>query len=457
MDHHEIKHLYWRAGFGIQPQALHKLSSLDRLDVVDQLFRESQSVSELQIDTSELTNSLKQADLKNRKVIAALIRKSAEKVRELNIAWMKRLADPKELLRERMTLFWANHFVCHDKNILHIQRYNNTLRKHALGNFRDFSIAISKEASMIKYLNTKQNRKRQPNENFARELMELFMLGRDQYTEKDIKEAARAFTGWNHTIYGDFIFRKFQHDEGVKTFFNKQGNFNGEDIIDIILEQKQCARFICKKVYRYFVNDNINNDHLESMIAVFYTDYNIENLMQFVFNADWFYAEENIGAKIKSPVDLLVGIHQTVPVQFENERTLLYLQKLMGQVLLFPPNVAGWEGGRSWINANTTMLRLKLPSVLLTNGEIALDEKGEFEDNFKQFNRKANQKRQLKTTADWTAFNTRFSDLDTNDLPSILIQPTINIGTKKYLDQLEKEQLQSYCIQLMSIPEYQLC
>lgn len=128
------------------------------------------------------------------------------------------MLNPKELLRERMTLFWANHFVCKDSNIKYVQRYNNTLRTHALGNFRDFVKAVSKEAAMLNYLNGKQNRKQKPNENFARELMELFTLGEGQYSETDIKESARAFTGYNHDFEGNFKFRPFQHDNGIKSF-----------------------------------------------------------------------------------------------------------------------------------------------------------------------------------------------------------------------------------------------
>lgn len=453
----EIIHLHYRTGFGISHREATKLEGKSRTMIVNKIFDASNTVTPLEVDIAELLSKVEGFTLKDRKKLRALFKESAKKVHELNVAWIYRLGTSTEVLREKMTLFWANHFVCHDKNILHIQQYNNTLRKHALGNFKDFVIAISKEASMIKYLNTKQNRKRKPNENFARELMELFTLGRDQYSEKDIKEAARAFTGWNHDIKGNFRFRRFQHDYEEKTFFGETGNFDGEDIIEIILKQEQCAQFICEKIYKYFVNDQIDATHVAEMTRVFYKNYNIENLMRFVFTSDWFYDQKNIGTKIKSPIEFLIGIHNVVPMQFEKERELIYLQKLLGQHLLFPPNVAGWKGGRNWINPNSMMLRLRLPSVLLTKGEIALDEKGEFEDDFKRFNNRQNRQRKLKVIPDWETFLSREKNTTAKQLEQILLISPLNRGTKQYLEKLKEQDLKEVCIQFMSLPEYQLC
>ena len=453
----EIVHLYNRVGFGISYAEANRLQSESRTKVVSELFEASRNIEPLTVDTSELKAKIKNIDLKDRKKLRSLIKDSAKKVHELNIAWIYKLGNTSEVLREKMTLFWANHFVCHDKNILHIQQYNNTLRTHSLGNFKDFVIAISKEASMIKYLNTKQNRKRKPNENFARELMELFTLGQDQYSENDIKESARAFTGWNHDFMGNFRFRRRQHDAGEKTFFGKTGNFDGEDIIEIILQQKQCAKYICEKIYQYFVNDAINDSRVSEMTDIFYKEYNIDSLMRFVLLSDWFYDETIIGTKIKSPIEFLVGVHRVVPMEFEKPRELIYLQKLLGQHLLFPPNVAGWKGGRNWINPNTMMVRLNLPSVLLANGAIALDEKGEFEDDFQRFDRKRNKQRKLKVIPDWETFHSQQRNTTAQQLQKALLVSPLNIGTKQYLDKLAAQDLKEFCIQLMSLPEYQLC
>jgi uncharacterized protein (DUF1800 family) len=457
MTQKELQHLYWRAGFGWYPKNYNGFSK-NKEQVVNSLFEDSQSITPIELDFSYL-EGVDPNDLKKFPSLAKEIQeKSQKRILELNYAWVKRLIFTNELLRERMTLFWANHFVCRDRHPLHMQKYNNTLRYYALGDFREFTKAISKEAAMLKYLNGKQNRKRKPNENFARELMELFTLGEGHYTEKDVKESARAFTGYSHNFKGEFIFRKLQHDYGFKTFLGKTARFDGDDIIDEILSNKQCARFICSKVYRYFVNPKPNKTHIEAMANVFFKDYNIENLMRFVFMSDWFYAEENIGSKIKSPIEFLVGIANTVPVKFERDKDLLVIQRLLGQMLLDPPNVAGWKGDKAWIDANTIMIRLKLPSVLLNNALISLKEYGDFNDKFREeYFKRSKDKLPFKTLPDWDAFLKNFKTIETKNLSEVIIQGQINKGTAEYLKTLSKASKRDYCIQLMSLPEYQMC
>lgn len=457
MTQRELQHLYWRAGFGIN-LSNQKISKTDKKTIIEDIFNNSKSISPLTVDVSYL-NGIKLKDLKdNPKLQNELREKSRKKILDFNYAWINRLVRPKETLRERMTLFWANHFVCKDNNILYVQRFNNTLRAYALGDFKVFVKAISKEAAMLKYLNGKQNKKRTPNENFARELMELFTLGEGQYSEKDIKESARAFTGYNHSIKGDFIMRQRQHDEGIKTFFGKSGNFSGDDIIDIILRNKQCAYFISDKIYRYFVNPKPNKKHIEAMADVFYKDYNIETLMRFVFTSDWFYDKEHIGAKIKSPIEFLVGMANTIPVKFEREKDLIKMQRLLSQTLLDPPNVAGWKGDKAWIDANTIMVRLKLPSVIFNNAIISLKEQGDFNDSFREKYFKRNKgKLPFKTMPEWEVFLDNFKLVETENLQDYIIQGSINSGTSDYLKTLNKKSKQDYCIQLMSLPEYQMC
>lgn len=453
-----IQHLYWRVGFGILPNQLESISKKSKKDIVNQLFKDSASVNPLQIETPQIDailNGLADITVVDRKKIQDLSRK---KTIDLNIAWMDRLTNPKELLREKMTLFWSNIFVCEDNNIVYTKQFHNTLRKHALGSFGAFVKAVSKEAAMTKYLNTKQNRKQKPNENFARELMELFTLGEGFYTEEDIKESARAFTGYGHNLKGEFVLRPFQHDNNTKTFFGKTGNFSGNDIIDIILEQKQCAKFICEKIYRYFVNNKINPSHIKGMTEVFYTDYNIENLMRFMLLSDWFYAEENIGVKIKSPIEFLVGIKTLIPVEFQNQNQLLFLQKQLGQILFNPPNVAGWKGGRNWIDSNTIVLRLKLPSILLNDAYISKAKESENENmEIKKSTFKKEYGKFFKTQPDWNAFESSFNKVALNDLQNYILACNISNNTSDYLNTLSKVSKREYCIQLMSLPEYQMC
>ena len=429
-----IQHLYNRIGFGISPKELSRLSKKTKKKIINELFSSSKTTTPLKVDISFLDGKTYKDLKKERKEFQKISRK---KVKEFSTAWFDRLNNPKEILREKMTLFWANHFVCESRNILFVDSYNNMLRKNALGDFRTFTKKVSKEAAMLGYLNNKQNKKKSPNENFARELMELFTLGQDQYTEKDIKESARAFTGYNHKFRGEFNFREKHHDENEKTFLGKSGNFNGDDIIDIIIEKKQCARFISEKIYSYFVNENINKKHIDEMVSVFYIDYDIENLMRFVLLSKWFYAEENIGTKIKSPIEFLVGMNTIVPYKIEKTKQIFWVQKMLGQVLLNPPNVAGWKTGRNWIDSNTIVTRLRLPSVLLNNAEIAYSEKGDEETmitNFKK--RKLSRRSIIKVTADWKYFEENYKNNSNKELIHQVITSKINKGTAEMLAEM---------------------
>lgn len=463
MNLHHLQHLYWRAGFGLGADELSILGKKSKENVVSTLFTKAKNYSNLNIDLTEF-DLLRNKNLKSVKKelgqegLKKLKKKSREKIRDLNEAWIHRLKNPESVLREKMTLFWANVFVCKGKNVWNVQQYNNVLRKHALGDFNSFVKAISHEAAMINYLNNRQNIKESPNENFARELMELFTLGAGNYTENDIKESARAFTGWKYNRQGKFVLNKNHHDFGTKTFFGKTGNFDGNDIIDIILEQEQCARFICTKIYTYFVNPTINSKHLDELTAIFYKDYDIKKLMFHIFSSDWFYNDENIGVKIKSPIELIVGINTIIPYSFEKQKQLFYLQKMMGQTLLNPINVAGWKGNQNWIDSNTLMFRLKLPSIILNNAIINLEEKGDIEGTFDEYykqNKKINKK--MKTSISWEVFEKEYKNINPEKLKEILVLSPINPNTEHLLNSLTIETNKNYCIQLMSIPEYQLC
>ncbi|MCX7551192.1 DUF1800 domain-containing protein [Xanthomarina sp. F2636L] len=457
MNKKEIQHLYWRAGFGINPKHLEFLSSKTRKEVVADLFFQSKEYAPLLIDTSDFDTLTYEQFTKSKKIQRAYIKNSRDKIKELNHAWVDAILYSDSVLREKMTLFWANHFACQDKMIMYVQKYNNTLREHALGNFRDFVKAISREPSMIEYLDLKQNKKDTPNENFARELMELFTLGVGNYTEKDIKESAKAFTGYNYDFEGSFEFNDNQHNNEFKYVFGKAGRYDGDDIIDIILDQKTSAEFICKKLYRYFVNNQINQSHIDEMTQVFYPNYNIESVLHFMFSQDWFYSEEHIGNKIKSPIELIAGISQVTPLSFKNTDQLIRIERMLGQILFYPPNVAGWKGGKNWIDSNTLMLRLKLPSILLSNAKIATNKKGEFYDSFNAYKKGKATNTQFKTSSNWLAFKSNYQNVSTKELPQYILQCSINKGTQDYLETLSINNKQDYCVQLMSLPEYQMC
>ncbi|MCA0131117.1 DUF1800 domain-containing protein [Winogradskyella alexanderae] len=456
MEQKHILHLYWRAGFGLKPKELIDLSKYSREQIVDDLFEKSKDIVPLEKDLSYFDYYTSKDVRNDKKKRQELNQKDRENTKILNTIWLKRIATTKRVLRERMTLFWANHFVCKDTPTRHVLAYNTILRTHALGNFREFVKAISKEPSMIRFLNLSQNRKNSPNENFSRELLELFTLGEGNYSEKDIKECARAFTGYHYNFEGGFRFIQLWHDYNEKTFLGKSGNFDGDDIIDIILEQKQCARYICEKVYSYFVNEELDEDNVRKMTDIFYQDYNIEGLMRFVFMSDWFYEKKNIGTKIKSPVDLIVGIQRIVPVYFTKNNELFRLQSLLDQYLLFPPNVAGWKGGKNWITTNSLMLRIKLPSMLLEKESYSYQYKGNLK-NLKVVTVKNKYQEKLTVYVDWKTYKENVKKLSLKVLTNTLVLCDINGGTKQYISSFGKRPSKKNLVKLMSLPEYQMC
>jgi uncharacterized protein (DUF1800 family) len=231
------------------------------------------------------------------------------------------------------------------------------LRRNAAGNFRRFVQQVSRDPAMLDYLNNQQNRKQKPNENYARELMELFTLGIGNYAEQDIKEAARAFTGWAHD--GDeYIFRKFDHDDGIKNFFGRRGNFNGDDVIEIILQHPACPTYIAQRLWTYFVSEPADPAIHQSLgLLIRDSKWDLRPAIQTMLTSKAFYDASVIGSQIKSPVQLVVGTVRLLEVDPPEIRQLYGALDQMGQVPLMPPNVKGWPGGRMWINTNTLFVR----------------------------------------------------------------------------------------------------
>ncbi|PZP52611.1 MAG: DUF1800 domain-containing protein [Pseudopedobacter saltans] len=374
-------HLLSRSGFGISPEQWLKIDSMSLEDTLRSLEKNAQSplaslsVVNVNVDQSYresigLIGALTPEDRRN------INRENVAKVRDLTIAWMNSMLIDDNQLREKIALFWHGHFACRLDNAYFQQQMLDVIRKNALGNFADLLEGTSKCAAMLSFLNNQQNKKAHPNENFAREVMELFTLGRGHYTESDIKEAARAFTGWSYNAKGEFTNNTKVHDDGTKTILGKTGNFTGDDVLKILLENKQTAQYISLKMYKYLVNDIPNEKHVNWLADRFYqSNYNIGSLVHDIFTAGWFYQKENMGAIIKSPVDLLVNIQRTLPMKIENPDRLLIFNDALGQKPFYPPNVAGWPGGTSWIDSSSLMLRLKIPQLIEENKAIHITTK----------------------------------------------------------------------------------
>ncbi|MFD2936023.1 DUF1800 domain-containing protein [Spirosoma flavum] len=474
----QTRYLFARAGFGGTPAELDEASRKSLKKVVRQLFKDSEVVTELRVvepDENETKKQLKglvRDGQLDKDMLKERIRLNTEKVRDLNLQWLDRMAAGKAALREKMALFWHGHFACRTqgRNPLFMQQYANTLRQNALGKFGDLLMAVSKEPAMLQFLNNQQNRKNAPNENFAREVMELFTLGRGNYSEHDIKEAARAFTGWQFTPEGQFVFRERIHDEGEKIIFGKTGTFNGEDVIAMLLENRQTARFITAKIYHFFVADGSVNERedkkqIDELAEQFYkSGYDISGLMETIFTSDWFYDPKNVGAHIKSPVELLVGMRHMLGVQFDQPQPQIFVQRTLGQVLFYPPNVAGWPGGKNWIDSSSLLFRMQLPNYVLKAAEVLVQPKDDGDVNTQLLARKGNAK--FHTTVNWTDFETLFAKIPDAELPNALAtillpfplrpdQHTL-IENQSKPGQTRPERIQSLTAALMSLPEYQL-
>lgn len=458
----QIQHLYWRTGFGISSKDLKTTRNLSKDQIIDQLFTESQHYKPLQMDFGMLTKNPRDLSREERKELRKL---RNQKMNDLNLLWFNRLISSKQLLREKMTLFFHDHFAVRLRSPRACLHLNNIIRKHTLENFGEMLMEVSKSPAMLLFLNNRQNRKNHPNENFAREVMELFTLGRDNgYTETDIKEAARAFTGWNFTKDGEFIFRKNHHDYGEKTILGRTGNFKGEDVIKILLEEKQTARHLTKKLYSYFVNEKIDVTQIDKLATLFYnSNYNIETLLRAIISSEWFYNPKNIGVKIKSPMELMVGLSIPFQIEYKNPKVILYLQRKLNQILFFPPNVAGWPGGKAWIDNSTLMLRLKLASVTLNSGVIEWSEKGDMPENmlirqqmmYKSVKSKLQKK--VKATPNWNTFLADLEQKEKTELVEFLIQPKLSNSAQNLVSSLDETNTKNFIIELLSLPEYQLC
>jgi uncharacterized protein (DUF1800 family) len=509
----QLHHLYWRAGFGPRPEDI--VAGLSPAKALRQLLRDAAKYEPIESPAFHFVDPLgavmavqpapgmpavarpsspQQADtalspLPPRSALTPLGRTGAPQLRRrdltpeqrklqnegirdafaaMSTAWMDRMATSPGQLREKMALFWHGHFACRTRRPDDSLQLLNTIRARALGKFSDLLLAVSQEPAMLQFLNNQQNRKAHPNENFAREVMELFTLGRGNYTETDVKEAARAFTGWGYDGQNNFKFREREHDAGPKTFLGRTGNLGGEDVLTIILQQPATATFIVTKLYRFFVNDVPNPAHIEPLAAAFRkSHYDITDLVERLFSADWFYDSANVGARIKSPVELIAGLRRTLNLQVDNKLPLLSYQKALGQTLFMPPNVAGWPGGRNWIDSSSLLLRLQLPAILFKNADFAVRLKDDENDITPQTTGK---ERTVRPTASahlplaplQQLLGTTPVEEQPRQLASFLLQAPARPENLALVQQAAskattpEERLRTTLVSLLSLPEYQL-
>ncbi len=360
----DARHLLNRASFGAQPREIAEYATLSRSEAVERLL--AGTVRSAKTPAPEGVRQpivppreFRQASPEQRRAF------QAEEIRrgfELRTWWLEEMLVTTSPLTERLTLFWHNHFVSSQQKVRYtrlLYDQNVLLRRHAVGNFGALLHAVAKDPAMVIYLDSASNRKGKPNENFAREAMELFTLGEGNYTEADVREAARAFTGWSiDPDSGDFKWRPALHDDGVKTVLGQSGNFDGDAVLDLLLSRSQTAEFVVAKLWREFVSPEPDATEVRRVARKFHlSNYEIKVALRELLLSPAFWTPENRGALIKSPVDLVVGTMHALDFEVGDPLPLALVVAQLGQNLFAPPNVKGWPGGEAWINSSTLLAR----------------------------------------------------------------------------------------------------
>jgi uncharacterized protein (DUF1800 family) len=456
--------LLWRAGFGPAAGQWEDLKDISLKRTLKTLEADSRAAV---VPFTIATGNDEAYAMMDAQARREAQKRSRDEIRTLNLAWIDRMVSGEQMLREKMAFFWHGHFAARTQNSLFTQNLVNNIREHALGDFGTLLRAVSKSPAMLAFLNNQQNRKQRPNENFAREVMELFTLGRGHYTETDVKEAARAFTGWQFDRDGCFRFRANFHDDGEKTVLGVKGRLSGDDVLDILLKKPETATFITRKIWRFFVSEQVDEPIVQKLSVQFFkSGYDIAALMHSIFSSDFFYEPRHIGCRIKSPVELIVGIRRMLPMQIGNPDVQLLMQRVLGQVLFYPPNVAGWPGGKDWIDGASLMYRMQIPRMVASKEIPAIRTKDDDDQDMgmgRKYERRA--VRPLDTRIDWNTHITGMAGIKRETLLTAtaqLLWQTTRMpdaaALEKHLDQASREAyIRSAFIRLMGSPEYQLC
>lgn len=390
-DYAKARHLLARAGFGGTPEEVEKLHKMGLQKAVDSLvdfnkqpapdiplvadFQQPAGRKRLDPKTlAKLSPAERKKALKKQREQQVKQRKNErQQFTELRNSWIRRMVTSRRPLEEKLVLFWHGHFATGYrtvKNTRAMHRQNEMFRRQAAGNFGKLLHGIVHDPAMLRYLDNDKNVKAHPNENLAREILELFSMGEGNYTEQDIKEAARALTGYTFDRRsGEPVFRANVHDNGEKTIFGKTGNWDGDKLADLILQQPATAKFIARKLFIFFVHEEPSEQTVERLAGVLRkNDYELKPLLETIFLSEEFYSSRAMGTQIKSPVQLVIGSLRNLGLRQANYAGLAAATQSMGQELLQPPNVKGWDGGRTWINTNTLFTRHNFAAPLLARG-----------------------------------------------------------------------------------------
>ena len=315
------------------------------------------------------------ADPGTRKQIEQQFRKDVRReevgqIRDLGVWWLQRMRTSPDALQEKLTLFWHGHFATSVQKVrdaYYMWQQNATLRRYARGHFGALVKAISRDPAMVIWLDLRDSRGAHPNENFARELMELFTLGEGHYTERDVAGGARAFTGYRLNPRDQtFRYAAREADLGEKEIFGQKGNFAGDAVIDLILQKPECAKFLAKKLWEFFAYQDPEPEIIARLAEVIrLCDYEMRPVLMKVFSSEEFFSERAMRTQIKSPVQWLVQNARIFETDFPPPYVLFFAMRQLGQMLFNPPSVKGWDGGKAWISTSTLLARYNLAGLLV--------------------------------------------------------------------------------------------
>lgn len=391
----ETTHLLNRTAFGPNtPQLQFNWRALSREAAIEKLL--ATSTSSISVSPPLwLFNTGNRAALKKLDIEPRLKRKLENQYdrnrrvqrKEAKDWWLEQIDRGESPLTERLVLFWHNHFSVEIAELPAPQlalMQQLTLRKHVMGNYRDLLKAVNRDPAMLIYLNNNKNNKVKPNENYARELLELFTLGEGHYSEDDIKELSRAMTGAGTGPGFHYRFHAKKHDKGQKVIFGQRAKFNPNKVIDLILKQPRAAEFLVEKLWAEFVSNPVGERAVKELATLFReADYEIRPLLSALFNRPEFWADENRSKLVKSPIELVLAEHYRLNIGIEDYKKLRRQVAGMGQDLLDPPNVAGWPQHQAWINSDSLIKRSRYLLKLRRQHNAASVTKPSFEDQLK--------------------------------------------------------------------------
>jgi uncharacterized protein (DUF1800 family) len=389
-DFRTAAHFYNRAGFGGPPAEIEKLVALGPAKAIASLA----DFEEVPDDTANPVwakpdperearlRAIRQSDKspeEKRMMQQQIQREQQQQIMELRGWWLQRMAGGPRPFQEKMVLFWHGHFATSTQKVREpyfMWRQNELFRRLATGNWEEMLVHVAQDPAMLVWLDQAQSRREHPNENFARELMELFTLGEGNYTEKDVTEAARALTGWSlDRVNMKFIERPMTHDRGVKTVLGRTGPLTGYDVVNQIVKQPQSARFITAKLWNFFAGEMPSAELNEALAGVFRkSGNNFKPLMRTMFLAEEFYSDKLIRNQVKSPVQWLVNGARVLERPLPPTQVAVGLLRNLGQDLLAPPNVKGWDGGLAWITTNNLLARYNQASLLVAGDANAMSQ-----------------------------------------------------------------------------------